>query len=386
MMAELEIRMDLGIQLSALYGCGAPEVVEAFRHALALAKPLGDDPRLFPIYWGLWSSASSWANFDMTAELAETLLRLAHASDDPTLLAHAHYARGYSHFFFGNFDKCIAEYQKGVAAYDPDRAHLALGEDAMAVCLSALAIAYWYAGRYDDAQAASLASVAHARRIDHPYSLLTALAIKTELHRLCGDYEQVSAVSAEAIELARGLQAPLWYEVLACSEAWAEAARGNASVLADIALGVQQVNGIMRGLVPFFITRWVEACDLVGDVQTGLQVAARGLAAANESKDVHYLSEFERYKGKFLFAQGQPARVYLPWLERAVTTAQDCSSPPLILRAAMSLVRYGATASSPDLLALLERTLGRMQGGEAMWEVRAAQALLDASTMTSRRD
>ena len=385
-MSELEIRMALGIQLSALHGYGSPDVVDAFRHALALAKPLGDDPRLFPIYWGLWSSASSWADFGMTAELAETLLRLARASEDSTLLTHAHYARGYSHFFFGNFDKAIADLQQCVAAYDTEQAHLALGEDALVVGLSALSICLWYAGRYDEAHVASLSAVAHARRINHRYSLVTALAIRAELYRLCGDAEQVSVVSAEAMPLARELQAPLWYEVAACGECWADAARGNASALADIALGIQQVSSLMRGLVPFFITRWVEACDLVGDVQTGLQVAARGLAAASESKDVHYLSEFQRYKGKFLFSQGQPVSVYLPWLERAVASAQACSSPPLILRAAMSLIRYGAEASSPALLGVLEQALERMQGGSTMWEVRAAKALLDAAAITAQPD
>lgn len=385
-MAELEIRMDLGIQLSALHGYGSPEVVGAFRHALALAKPLGDDPRLFPIYWGLWSSASSWADFGMTAELAETLLRLACASDDPTLLAHAHYARGYSQFFFGNHEQAIDAYQQCVAAYDIRYAHLALGEDALAISLSAQSISLWYAGRYDEAMTASGKAVAHARSINHGYSLVTALAIRAELFRLCGEAEQVSLVSAEAISLARELQAPLWYEVIACGQGWADAARGNACALADIALAIQQVNVLMRGLVPFFITRWIDACDLVGDVQTGLQVAARGLAAASESKDVHYLSEFQRYKGKFLFSQGQPAGVYLPWLERAVETAQEYGSPPLILRAVLSLIRYGPDASSPQLLEVLERTLQRMRGGASMWEVRAAQALLDADAVAAQRD
>jgi tetratricopeptide (TPR) repeat protein len=322
----------------------------------------------------------------MTAELAETLLRLARASDDSTLLAHAYYARGYSHFFFGNFDKAIADLQQCVATYDVEHAHLVLGEDALAVGLSALSICLWYAGRYDEAHVASLSAVAHARRLNHRYSLVTALAIRAELYRLCGDAEQVSVVSAEAIPLARELQAPLWYEVAVCGECWADAARGNASALADIALGIQQVSVLMRGLVPFFITRWVEACDLVGDVQTGLQVAARGLAAASDSKDIHYLSEFQRYKGKFLFSQGQPASVYLPWLERAVASAQACSSPPLILRAVMSLIRYSAGASSPALLELLEQTLERMLGGSTMWEVRAAKALLDAAAITVQRN
>lgn len=379
-MLQLEILMELGIQLGMLHGPGAPEVVECFQTALRLAKPLGDNPRLFPVYWGLWQSASSWSDFDMTYELSETLLRLAQASGDGNLMAHAMYARGYSYFFFGDHDAAVDQYRKAIAACDPSKPDLTLGEDLTSVAHAAMSISLWYLGQYDSAQRASEASIVRARKLNHRYSLLQTLAIASELQRLCGDPDAVTRLTSEGLALAQDMQAPLWSEILTGSEAWANAARGDVSAVAELALGVHKVSTIARGLVPFAITRWVEACDLVGDVQTGMQVAARGLGAATDSKDVHYLSEFQRYKGKFLFAQGQPASVVLPWLRRAVTTAQACGSPPLMLRAVLSLIRYSAAGGTPDALALLENALADMRGGEELPEVRRARALLDAAT------
>src|SRR5690606_5275211 len=117
----------------------------------ALAQPLGDDPRLFPVYWGLWNSASSWADYAMSAELAKTLLRLAQVSGDPALLCYAHYARGFTAIFQGRFDEAVRELETGAELYRPGRGNVALGEDALTITLGVLGLAYWYAGRFDDA-------------------------------------------------------------------------------------------------------------------------------------------------------------------------------------------------------------------------------------------
>lgn len=385
-MAELEVRMELGIQLGALYGYGAPDVVDAFRKALALAKPMGDDPKLFRIYWGLWHSASSWADFAMTAELAETLLRLAAISTDPNVMANAHYARGYSYFFAGQFEKSLQEYRKGIAVYELSRDHLALGEDAYAMCVASEAISLWYLGRVGEAVERADVALAHARRIDHGLTLAATLAIRAELFRLCGDADAVEQICDQAQALFDEVQSPLWNELIVCERAWAQARRGDPSVLPDLGLCVQRVGGIVRGLVPFFLTHWLEACDMVGDVQTALQVAARGLAAASSSKDMHFMSEFQRYKGKLLYAQGQVPAVYLPWLEQAVETARRSDAAPFILNAICSLARYGEKPLSADLIKLLTRTLAGMQGAEEQAYVRRARALLGNLPVSLQRN
>jgi len=375
-MDELRIRMEFGIQLCALYGFVSEQAIETFRSALAQAQPLGDDPRLFPIYWGLWISSSSWANFSMTLTLAETLLRMAAAAQDPNLLSHAYYARGYSHFFLGRFVDAVADLERGVRTYRPQQANLMLGEDARVANLAILAVAYWHAGRFEDAAQASRESVAHARRLGHRYSLLYALVSSTELYRLNRDVDEVAALSSEALQVSREMGTPLWAVCAETSEAWIKAVRGDASALTEMASCVQRIPAIMKGIAPLLVARWTDACDLVEDVGAGLDAAAHGLREVAQTQARYVQSEFERIKGKQLFRQGQPASVFRPWLERALVSACELDSPPLVLRALTNLVRYACPSPSPDHLQLMARMMARMQGGGRLWEVRAARGLL----------
>jgi len=375
-MEELRIRMEFGIQLCALYGFGSDQAVETFRAALALAQPLGDDPRLFPIYWGLWTSSSSWANFSMTHALAETLLRMAEASEDANLLSHAYYARGYSHFFLGRFADAVADLERGTQVYQPQHANLTLGEDAKVTNLAVLSIAYWHAGRFDDALHASRESVSHARRLGHRYSLLYALVSATELHRLSRDVDEVAVLSAEALLVAREMDTPLWLVCAETSEAWVKAVRGNAAALAEMASCVQRIPGIMKGIAPFLIARWTDACDMVEDIGAGLNAVAHGLKEVSQTQARYVQSEFERIKGKLFFRQGQPASVFRPWLERALASACALDSPPLVLRALTNVVRYASHPPSAAHLKLMADMMARVQGGDGMWEVRAARDLL----------
>ncbi|WP_343928308.1 AAA family ATPase [Pigmentiphaga daeguensis] len=375
-MEELRIRMEFGIQLCALYGFGSEQAVETFRSALTLAQPLGDDPRLFPIYWGLWTSASSWANFSMTLTLAETLLRMAGTAGDPNLLSHAYYARGYSHFFLGRFAEAVADLEHGAKAYQPQHANLALGEDARVTNLAVLSIACWHTGRVEDALQASRESVAHARRIGHRYSLLYALVSATELHRLNREVDEVATLSSEALQIAREMGTPLWAVCAETSEAWVKAVRGDATALAEMASCVQRIPAIMKGIAPLLVARWTDACDLVEDVGAGLDATTHGLREVTQTQARYLQSEFERIKGKQLFRQGQPASVFRPWLERALETACALDSPLLALRALTNLVRYACPVPDAGHLALMARMMARVQGGDGLWEVRAARGLL----------
>ncbi len=375
-MEELRIRMEFGIQLCALYGFGSEQAVETFRSALALAQPLGDDPRLFPIYWGLWTSSSSWANFSMTQSLAETLLRMAEAAGDSNLLSHAYYTRGYSLLFLGRFADAVSDLEHGVQVYEPEHADLTLGEDARVTNLAVLSLAYWFVGRFKEALQASRDSIAHARRLGHRYSLLYALVAATELHRLNRDVDAVADLSAEALQVAGEVGTPLWEVCAQTSEAWVSAARGHASALSDMADCIQRIPGIMKGIAPFLIARWVDACDLAEDSGAGMHAVTDGLKEVAQSQARYVQSEFERIKGKLFFRQGQPPSVFRPWLERALSTARALDSPPLVLRAVESLVRYTGQAPSAAHLELIADMLARVRGGESIWEIRAARKLL----------
>ncbi|GAA4338632.1 adenylate/guanylate cyclase domain-containing protein [Pigmentiphaga soli] len=374
-MEELDIRMEFGIQLGALHGVGSPEAVEAFREALRLARPLGDDPRLFPVYWGLWTGASSWADFGMAAELSQTLLRLAEAAGDPVLRCHAHGARGQTALFLGYFAEAVEELERGVAAYRPGPGSLALGEDPLAAAQGMLGLAYWYVGRIGDAQATAAAAVERARHLDHAYSLAGALVKAAGVHRLCGHVDAVDGLAGEAGRLAQSLGTPQWEELAAAFRHWAAAARGDGGAPERIAASAHRMSGIVNGLAPLLMVLWTEASDLAGNAGNGLAAAGRGLAAADDIQDRHNLSEFQRLKGKFLAAQGFPEAIFRPWLETAVDSARQYASPTLLLRAVLSLAGHVQRPAAAHI-ELLRVCLGEVTGGDELWEVRGARELL----------
>jgi len=376
-MEELCIRMELGIQLSALYGFGSEQAVDSFRTALTLAKPLGDDPRLFPIYWGLWTSSSSWANFSMTMALAETLLRMAESAGDAHLLSYAHYARGYSHFFLGNFADAVACLEAAVRVYQPpQRPGMMLGQDAKVTSLGLLSLAYWYVGRFDDALRASRESLVRAREAGHRYSLLYALVLATDLQRLNRNIDQMAVFSDEALQVAREMDAPMLTLCAETTAAWVDVARGRVDKLDYIAACIERLQDIMKGLTLFLISRWADACEMAQDAERGLHATEQGLKEVESANARFVQSEFERIKGELLFVQGKPVDVFLPWLDRALDTACSLDSPPLVLRALASRMRFGKRRPCAAQLALMANMLARVQGGDGLPEVRAAQDLL----------
>src|SRR5690554_1982989 len=112
------------------------------------------------------------------------------------------------------------------------------------------------------------------------------------------------------------------------------------------------------------------------DAERGLHATEQGLKEVESANARFVQSEFERIKGELLFVQGKPVDVFLPWLDRALDTACSLDSPPLVLRALASRMRFGKRRPCAAQLALMANMLARVQGGDGLPEVRAAQDLL----------
>lgn len=375
--AQLQAQMALGVSAIAVHGYGAPQVRHIFEDAMHLAEPLGDDARLFPVYWGLWLGSSSWADFGRSIVLARRLVRLATRLGDAALLAHAQYALGNSLCCHGQFADAARALEAALQAYRPDDAERALGEDAFVTAQSFLSWTLWFLGRHNDALAASDAALARARQLAQPYSLLFALVFAAILRRWRGEVAAAEAFATEAANLAEEFGMALWVAAGRTAQGWARATRGDAAGIEEITAAMGHLNDIMGGVEAIFLSFLIEACDAVGETRVGLQTAERALHVAQRRKDRHWVSEFLRLKGTLLHTSGQGGQARI-WLARALDVARELDAPSLIVRAAASLARHDRAGGhvAPDIIEALTDALARTSGGEALAEVRAARQLL----------
>ena len=91
---SLTLHITLGAALLVTKGQSAPEVEHAYTQAHALCQQVGETPELVPVLYGLWRFYVLRPQLHTACELAETLLHLAHRTDDPALAVIAHYALG----------------------------------------------------------------------------------------------------------------------------------------------------------------------------------------------------------------------------------------------------------------------------------------------------
>lgn len=383
---EIELRLAAGIPLLALHGNGSREAGDMFRHTLALAEPMGDDPALFPVYWGLWLGSSSCEDFDASRIIGEKLVRLAGLGDASNRLAHAHYALGNSLFCLGQFGAATAELEAGVRAYRPGAGDFSLGEDALVTNLSFLSWAHWFNGRHEDARAASQRAVATARTLEHPYTLGFALVFSAILHRWRGEIDQAVTAASETLTLAERFGMALWQAAGTVILGWARVARGDPTGIDEVLGAVAILGQVMGGVETMFLAHLVDACQTAQRPDTGLAAAERGIAVAAQRKDWHYLAEFQRLRGEFLVLSNADAELVESCLREAESTARRLASPALILRAVSSRARLCIAAGHiREAEAMLNRALAAFHDGFDTGDLRAAQAMLDALPHTMQR-
>src|SRR4030095_2538309 len=80
---ELALRTARGPALMSTKGLGSSEVGANYRQALELCRQLGERPELFAVLRGLWEFHELRGDLKTALELAEELLRLAGAANDP---------------------------------------------------------------------------------------------------------------------------------------------------------------------------------------------------------------------------------------------------------------------------------------------------------------
>jgi predicted ATPase len=347
---ELRLQTAIGMALSAARGWGDPECEAALERARTLASHPGDGPELPRVLVGLATSYDAKGDLVRSADVAKQALTLAERAGAIYLLS-AHYAVGAAALYQGRCSQALHHLAQTIELYDPaEHASFAhtFGTDRGIVSRSYAAWCHWFLGHADQALATTQEAVALARRVEHPFSLATALAFAAVFHFMRGERDMTREYAEETIALSERLGFPLYLGVGRALLGWAHAVgeRGVAEI--QQALAALARTGTGAG-APVFLAMLAEANWRVGRYDHALGALGLGVARAEETGQHFWDAELHRLRAQILLDQGDGTEDQAEALfKRSLEIAQEQEAKSLQLRTATSYARLLAKRGQRD--------------------------------------
>jgi predicted ATPase/DNA-binding winged helix-turn-helix (wHTH) protein len=340
---EVALQVALGGPLMAMKGRGAPEVEQVYTRAQELCQRIGDPPRLFPVLWGLFLFSRSRGEIDVAHGVSQRLLALAERTDDSGLLIEAHHARWATLFARGELAAARDHAARAVGLYDPHQ-HASLaavyGNHDPAVC--ALGHAAWaleLCGEPEQASRQSEEALTLAQALGQPFSEAHALLYGARLHQFRGDWRATRERAEAAAMLARErgfVQLQAW---AAMTGGWALAEAGEIEEgLATMRNGLAAIRALgSEDFKTYFLGLLAETLTRAGQPGAALDVVAEALAAVERSGERFYAAELHRLRGELLLATGHDRAAVAGCFETALEIARHQRALALERRALRSL-------------------------------------------------
>ena len=217
--AELSLRTVLGTAWLALKGWTAPEVWASLHPALALAKSLGRNDALLPIFWGLFFHVLTQGRAAESLDWVKLMLDTAASTGDSDLLIAGHTAAAHSYFWLGKFIEARAHGDEVQALYSEEKhRRLAdiLNHDPKTFTGIVASHRCWILGYPDQARAIAEATAGHARLRGHPFDLGYALGTSASaLFEYRGEPEVLFARADECERIGRDNSLSFFFDVQA---------------------------------------------------------------------------------------------------------------------------------------------------------------------------
>jgi predicted ATPase len=358
---ELDLQMTLGSTLMATKGYAAPDVEHAYARARELCGQISDSPELFRVLVGLHLFYRQRAELQTSYEIAQQLLTLAQAVQDPALLLVARQALGTTLFYLGELLSARGHLEQGIGCYDlhQHRFHALLyGQDPGVICLSFAARTLWLLGYPEEALQRSQQALSLVRELSHPFSLAFALFFAAWVHHYRGERQ----TTLERLEELMALSTKQGFTVL---QAQGRILQG--LVLSEQGQGLEGIGQIRHSLAaygatgadlrrPTYLLLLAEAYGREGWAEEGLIAIAEALATVEATGIRFHAAEMYRLKGELILKQAGPAELQaVACFQQALDIAGRQQAKSLELRAAMSLgrlwQRQGKRAEARELLA-----------------------------------
>jgi predicted ATPase/DNA-binding CsgD family transcriptional regulator len=391
---ELDIRTLLGPVLMITEGQSSFRVGANYTRAWNLCQSMSNDPRQFPILWGLWRFQLNRAKLKLSQEFGEQLLALAEVSQDSALLLEAHMALGTSLLYRGQNAAAQTHLQQARHTYNHQaHAHLAFsygGYDPAVYCLAYAPFYLWIQGYPDQAIRCSLEVIDFARALAHPYSLVFALYCVELFQYFRQDTTSLQQRTEESMTLCNEYQIPLFRTIATALQGWVRVRQQqDCTGIDSIREGLAAYEAVGSGLIkPIFLSLLADAYDVINKESTALDILAEALEIVQQTEERFWEAEIHRRIGEILLKSQTPHPVLQrspeAWFLEAIAIAQRQRARMLELRATLNLFtlwrQQGKAAEAYTQLLSVYR---QFTEGFDTPELKAAKALLDAHLQVS---
>lgn len=372
---ELGLLLAAGPIAVAIDGHGSATVAEIYHQAEKLSGATPGSSYVFPLQFGLWTTAFTRVGPLSARPLGESLLALGRQNGNRQECLRAGYALGATTFWTGELDysgdrlREALQYAEGRDKGGPAPLLAAYAEDPV---MGALAYQCWGLGLQGDPDRALLAAdraVARAEEISHPNSLGYALAFLTYLKILLQDPEGVERAARRSLELAGRYGYYQWELVARIALSYAAATRES---LAECRTSVRNISSVLSGLPTIFFLAEAKTALRAGQISEARETVREGLEESRRTGASVFDPEFLRIEGEALFALDPKKRDEAADLFRTAIEKATASHAVLFaFRSALSLATILPEETAP--LASLTRRL--LSGRNRPEQLRAREIL-----------
>jgi tetratricopeptide (TPR) repeat protein len=382
MQVELGLQLILGLSLRSILGWAAPEVEKPYLRARQICQQLGDTPSLFPVLWGLTLFHAIRGDLRVVQGLAEQLLAQANETGRPGDLVAAHQMMASFNEFLGRTVTSSEHFEKALELHSPDQ-HLSFisrfGLDPGMIARALSVRPLWFLGYPDRALQRIQETVTLARALEHPISIVFAVALAENIHLLRGEAAEAAWLGDEMIAVCREYGLAQEVEWGRCFQALAFADLGRveegvAQLRDSLAVQERMYAGLLR---PTFLAHLAEALLVADRPDEGLAAVKEGFEAAERGLERYYVAELHRLRGELLRRKGD-----LESAEKSFGAALDFArtqgAKSLELRAATGLARVlQSTSRVPAGRTLLLEIYGWFTEGHETRDLTQARTLLE---------
>ena len=381
--SEMEAQLVLSTALMSTIGWGSPEVEAACIRARQLCERLGNSTGLLGSLWGLWTVYFLRGTIPASLDVANSVLDMALASDDPGLQIVARQAAGNSTYFLGRFAQACEHGEKAMALYNPAREKELAAVFQLPVsfgCANYVALSSWFMGYPERAEQARRKAWAVVEALNISACTAYGLGCSMMLYYARRDDATVAQFAERLYAFSTEEGYLFWVAWARIHRGWAQAMQGKPDAgIAEMQAGLESYRLTGSALMmPQWLLMMAEAQSRAGKPGEALAALSHGIAHSEEYQEHVHVPELYRLRGEILIAQGA-ATAGEASLLRAMEVARAQQAKMLELRSAIPLAKlqrdHGRTAEARSLL----RAIGEsFQEGRDIPELHEARAILES--------
>lgn len=377
---ELEIQMALGPPLIATEGFAAPQVETAYARAEELARRQGYESYRARALRGLCHVYHVRGQLTRSGELSAELLELVERGDDLVRQADAHHALGFNLFHQGQHWLALTHLE--AARSKIERAGGPADAFTAGVNIHVHGRAYashvnWHLGFADRALLTVGEAIEVARGLDHPFSLVVALAYAAMLHQFRREPAMVHVHADTASALCAEYGFSYYLAWAAIMNGWASAEEGDLDRgIVRLRDGLRDLRATGAGLrLPYYLAILAELYVKAQRLEEAGATLAEADAVAERHGESWANARLRLLEGELSLAAHQPAA---PCFRRAVEIATAQGALSLTLRAAVRLARHLRTeGKSAEAYKILASPYASISEGFDTPDLLEGRALLD---------